>query len=248
MDYKKIYNNLVLRAKNRLTEGYTETHHIVPRCMGGSDDSDNLVRLTPEEHYVAHQLLVKMYQSNHALVRAAQMMIPNRPSNKLYGWLRRKFAEAQSESQQGERNSQYGTRWVNDGATEKKIGKLEKIPNDFFSGRLKKKKEPKKCKLCGQLVCRDKKMCSRHQMVNTFIRYLDFDCNVIGSLKFYDEFNRIVDLLKYDYNTGLSIEDIRSKYNLTSNERVRMMFKSLGIERRTLSEAVSNYSKKSHKH
>jgi hypothetical protein len=29
--------------------------------MDGSDLVSNLVYLTPEEHYVAHQLLVKMY-------------------------------------------------------------------------------------------------------------------------------------------------------------------------------------------
>ena len=30
--------------------------------MGGTDDEENLVELTPEEHYVAHQLLVKYIQ------------------------------------------------------------------------------------------------------------------------------------------------------------------------------------------
>ena len=70
MDYTKHYNLLIERAKNRLLECYTERHHIVPRCMGGSDDLDNLVDLTPEEHYVAHQLLVKMHPGEHKLVYA----------------------------------------------------------------------------------------------------------------------------------------------------------------------------------
>lgn len=36
---------------------YTERHHIVPVCMGGPDDSTNLVRFTAREHFVAHRLL-----------------------------------------------------------------------------------------------------------------------------------------------------------------------------------------------
>lgn len=52
MNYQKIYQNLVQRSKNRILESsvYTETHHIIPRCIGGSDFANNLVELTPEEH------------------------------------------------------------------------------------------------------------------------------------------------------------------------------------------------------
>lgn len=32
-------------------------HHIIPKHMGGSDDSSNLVELTVEEHALAHKLL-----------------------------------------------------------------------------------------------------------------------------------------------------------------------------------------------
>ena len=112
MDYRKIYFSLIERAINRKIAGYYEKHHIVPRCMGGTDISENLVKLTPEEHYVAHQLLVKIHPGNHSLVKAAAMMIPNRPSNKMYGWIRRRFSIAKSIEQSGEGNSQFGTRWV----------------------------------------------------------------------------------------------------------------------------------------
>lgn len=39
---------------------YCETHHIMPRSLGGSDEKQNLVNLTPREHFVAHRLLTKM--------------------------------------------------------------------------------------------------------------------------------------------------------------------------------------------
>ena len=94
MNYHIIYQNLIERAQNRIILEYTETHHILPRCMGGADDKENLVELTPEEHYLAHQLLVKMHPENAKLVFAAVMMTCNsygkRSNNKLYGWLRRK--------------------------------------------------------------------------------------------------------------------------------------------------------------
>lgn len=94
MDYTTHYNKLIERARSRVLEGYTEKHHIIPRCMGGSDDPSNIVELTPEEHYVAHQLLVKVYPGEAGLVYAAQMMGATRKGNKSYGWLRRKLSEA----------------------------------------------------------------------------------------------------------------------------------------------------------
>ena len=82
MDYHAHYDKLIERAQGRLLECYTERHHIIPRCMDGSDDSENLVDLTAEEHYVAHQLLVKMHPDNHSLIYAANMMGGTRKNNK----------------------------------------------------------------------------------------------------------------------------------------------------------------------
>jgi hypothetical protein len=135
MDYKQIYDRLIDRGRNRVLESYSERHHVVPKCMGGSDDPDNLVKLTPEEHYLAHQLLVKIHPGNYALVRAATMMVPDRPSNKLYGWLRRKLAEAQSIAQSGELNSQYNTKWVTNGEHDKKIPKDQTPEEGWSEGR-----------------------------------------------------------------------------------------------------------------
>ncbi len=94
MNYKKHYDALTERALNRTIGDYVEKHHIIPRCMGGSDDIFNLVKLTPEEHYVAHQLLVKIYPSNRSLVFAAHMMGATRQNNKVYGWLKRKYIQS----------------------------------------------------------------------------------------------------------------------------------------------------------
>jgi len=41
-------------------ECYSECHHIIPKSLGGSDNTENLVRLTAREHFIAHWLLTKM--------------------------------------------------------------------------------------------------------------------------------------------------------------------------------------------
>ncbi len=97
MNYHKHYILLIDRARNRILSEYTEKHHVVPKCMGGSNDKANLVRLTPEEHYVAHQLLVKMYPNNVKLIFAAHKMHQGRKNNKIYGWLKKAHAKAMSE-------------------------------------------------------------------------------------------------------------------------------------------------------
>lgn len=93
MNYQNIYTRIINRALNRVNITYTESHHIVPRCMGGVDDAENLVDLTPEEHYIAHMLLVKIYPNHHKLIYAANMMQNRTNNNKKYGWLKRKFSE-----------------------------------------------------------------------------------------------------------------------------------------------------------
>lgn len=44
-------------------EGYTETHHILPKSMGGTDDKSNLIVLSARLHYIAHWLLYRAYKN-----------------------------------------------------------------------------------------------------------------------------------------------------------------------------------------
>ncbi len=102
MNYQKIYTNLIDRAISRISEGYVEKHHIVPRCLGGSNSKNNIVALYPEEHYLAHLLLCRLNKGNSKLLYAAMnmtsgAMINNgKRNNKAYGWLRRQYAESMS--------------------------------------------------------------------------------------------------------------------------------------------------------
>lgn len=60
MNYWKIYDSLITRAVEVLSTAdvYYEKHHIVPKCLGGLDNKDNLALLTASEHFLTHQLLV----------------------------------------------------------------------------------------------------------------------------------------------------------------------------------------------
>jgi hypothetical protein len=93
MNYAKHYQALMDRAEGRTLVGYSERHHVVPKCLDKS--SKRTVRLTPEEHYVAHQLLTRMYPDSKGLVYAAVRMTQGSNngtrSNKMYGWLRREW-------------------------------------------------------------------------------------------------------------------------------------------------------------
>lgn len=55
------------RAINPLPpDVYGEIHHIYPRCLGGNDEPENLIRLTLQEHYKAHSLLPLIYTEGEA--------------------------------------------------------------------------------------------------------------------------------------------------------------------------------------
>ena len=107
MDYQKQYNLLIDRARNRLLETYTEKHHIVPKCMNGSNDVSNLVALTAREHFLAHLLLAKIYGGK--LWHAANMMSNFKQyTSRNYDWVRKNHALEISKLNKGEKCYWYG--------------------------------------------------------------------------------------------------------------------------------------------
>lgn len=79
MDYIKLYDTFVEYCKNTLPEDrlksrnkndfrlgskiYTETHHILPKALGGGDNDGNLVTMLPEEHLFAHKIRYKAFNN-----------------------------------------------------------------------------------------------------------------------------------------------------------------------------------------
>lgn len=110
MNCQRHYDLLILRARGRVIAGYSEKHHVLPRCMGGGNSAVNIVRLTPEEHFVAHQLLVKIHPGVRGLIFACHAMMMDgrrrtRSANKEFGWLRRLNAKALGERRLGAKHS-----------------------------------------------------------------------------------------------------------------------------------------------
>lgn len=71
------YNELIMNALNRVLDNDTlsEKHHIIPKCLGGSNKSYNLVKLTYGEHILAHVLLSHIYPTNFKLWIAASLLL-----------------------------------------------------------------------------------------------------------------------------------------------------------------------------
>jgi len=121
MNYNNHYNKLITRAKSQNRKKgygvYYEQHHILPECMGGTNNQNNLVLLTSREHFIAHILLIKMHPNQHGLIYAVNKMCrfnkhQRRSKNRMYGWLKEKFSREVSHRQSGNNNSQYGTCWI----------------------------------------------------------------------------------------------------------------------------------------
>jgi len=99
MNYTNHYNKLIARAKARTLsdDADFEIHHILPRCINGTDEDDNLVALTPEEHLLAHILLTKIYSYEGLILAVYRMLVSaygdnnaRGSFNKKYGYWRRK--------------------------------------------------------------------------------------------------------------------------------------------------------------
>lgn len=88
MDYSRIYNEIIHDPRNNLLQLGFETHHILPRSIGGTDEQDNLVKLTYRRHFIAHWLLTKMYtgRAKSAMHLAFHLMMNrNKSFLKLHG-------------------------------------------------------------------------------------------------------------------------------------------------------------------
>ena len=78
MNYQKIYDKLIDRRRSdRIKRG--DVHHVTPRSWGGTDESENLVKLTKAEHFLAHLLLVKIARTSNdrrKMLYAVHRMVP----------------------------------------------------------------------------------------------------------------------------------------------------------------------------
>lgn len=113
--YTRWYNSIIKRAQseNRERHGrYYERHHIIPKCMNGGNDLDNLVLLTLREHFICHLLLPKM-------------AIDHAHKNSLYcalSYFKKCFTSHMYEVYRKHHSKTMSERiWINDGIKNKRI-------------------------------------------------------------------------------------------------------------------------------
>ena len=130
--YFNWYYNMIFNRMGNAPEGYSELHHIIPKSLGGTNDSTNLVRLTAREHFIVHMLLTKCMSTKngyHKMVNAAHRLIYGNDekyvyNSKLYesvkiqyskvaserfnSWWDNFTPEQRSEMRSGDKNSRYG--------------------------------------------------------------------------------------------------------------------------------------------
>lgn len=139
MNHNKVYNDIISNAKtknriklkkNQIGYTYYENHHIIPKCLGGLNENENLILLTAREHYICHKLLTYIYKKNPKIYNAFFRMTFDKKGNynissKDYAYARElksianniglkgkkrseEFCKKQSEQRKGKGNPMFG--------------------------------------------------------------------------------------------------------------------------------------------
>jgi hypothetical protein len=118
MESYEEFINCILETRGRFHcgDGYYEVHHIIPKCMGGTDEDTNLIELFAKEHFIAHKLLAQENPENEKIVYAYTMMAfaKNEKQERYeltpeeYEEAKVIFAKTKSENMMGENNPWYG--------------------------------------------------------------------------------------------------------------------------------------------
>lgn len=114
--YTKWYFNLIEKAKKRcvkrdLKESYFEKHHIIPKCCKGTNDKDNLIKLTSKEHFIAHLLLTKMVSDKNLKIRLTwalhRMVFSAQGTSRLYSHYRKLWSDFQKNNHHAHRENNH---------------------------------------------------------------------------------------------------------------------------------------------
>lgn len=170
MDYLKHYNNLCNSRKlfNRFKGdgNYYESHHIIPRWMGGSNDINNLVLFTAREHFLAHYLLYKHYKDKKSAA-AFHMMCNTTNNNYRDSKKYQEIRKFQSDNLKGDKNPS------KDESVRKKISQKVSGKNNGMYGMSGEKNPFFKKKHTEEFI-NYKKEIHGHKIVFNDIEYLSF--------------------------------------------------------------------------
>ena len=115
--YEFINNILKTRGRFGIQNEYKERHHIIPKCKGGLNESNNLIDLYAQEHYEEHKILfednINDFQLGLALdqfhYRKSSKNAPKiEVTKEEYERLKIEFANRQRKRFSGKNNPRYG--------------------------------------------------------------------------------------------------------------------------------------------
>lgn len=154
MNYQKIYDQICARGQtNRNLNEYTEDHHIIPKCIGGLDDKQNLTTLTFREHYIAHYLLTKIHKGTNSGIHYGFLCMMRNPhghriiSSRMFETIKKNFSEFKS----------WHAKINNPGRSEKSKAKAKAR---MLSGENPMKKNPEKNPFLGKSYVAGRTWCN----------------------------------------------------------------------------------------
>ena len=151
--YKKWYDSIIADARLRpsiLT--YLEKHHVIPRSLGGTDHTDNLVLLSAREHFVCHVLLTKFTSNDNKqkMLYAANMMSQasrdyqdRYVNSRLYEMLKKEFGTMHSKRLKGRKLSEEHKAKISESGKGRAV--TQETINKRIIANTGKKRTPEQC-------------------------------------------------------------------------------------------------------
>ena len=161
MNHLKVYETIIEKAKfqNRkkldktdINYVYYENHHILPKCLGGGNEENNLVLLTAREHFICHKLLTFIYSHNRGIVLAFHRMLFSKngyiANSKDYEYLLKLFRDtpmSEETKQKIKEKRKFQPKTIGWHHTEesKNINRIKHLKENLTSEMLLKMKKPK---------------------------------------------------------------------------------------------------------
>lgn len=214
MNYKRIYEQIVFNAKNRSLNCYKENHHIIPKCMNGTDNSDNIVALTAKEHFICHKLLCEIYPENNKLKYAYWLMcnVKNKYQHRDYKISSREYEELKlklSIIRSKEMSGKMGKPHTPEAIEKIKLARSKQV----FSDIAKKKMSDSRIGKTGNIGFKHTEE-SRSKMSDEITKSIGIKC-IINGISF-DSISKAAKYFNINPNT------LRYKLNLTKDKNIQL--------------------------
>lgn len=148
--YTRIYYQIIDKAREKTFEAdvYTEKHHIIPKCLGGNNKKDNIVKLTAREHFLCHWLLTKMVKGkreNWQMYNAFSCMLYRnndvqqryKINSRLFEKLKINHSKLKSVYCRAENNGMYGKKHSAESKKKMSVAHTGKIISDLTREKLR---------------------------------------------------------------------------------------------------------------